>query len=630
MQIYPAQAAAFSCKHRCRSPSNVKLNRSVLLHSTTNSNNNVVSSTATTQHKTKHITRFFKFATKFIPTSGNVDEMNHTKKSKSISKVNITTLEQLNSHWEDRDGLYRTTTTTTANSANSAGTTNHEINYDTLLRAANVVGDTQMIGSKEHFNYTHPVVQLLHLRKKMKLLREDPFQFEKINDTDKVPTTTIITTVNRTSSMATTSTSLYNDHCKVALAIEGGGMRGCVSAGMVCAIHYLNLTETIDVVYGSSAGTIVGAYLISKQLPYFGPEIYYDRLTTAGKQFIDTKRLLRAIGFGMVDPRLVRDILTRRRDGGKPVLNLPFLLKRTVQETKPLDWDLFAQRQSIQPLHIVTSGLNSQKSIVFSMANNGFQTLEELTDCMHASCLLPGIAGPIMNLDKSVIDGTGAFDPTKTKKLVVGNNLDPMRFEPIADALLYEPLPYQTAITEDNVTHCIVLRTRPDGTDVTGKGGMFEKLIAKRFFRRKNKLAHQYERMRMHLHKKIYGANIIELNEAAYSLRDCYDTTQPHLMTVAIPPGSREIARLEVGRKAIFEGMRRGFARAYDCLVEDPNERGRGVIIAQEFFPDEILDYDPLLVDSYSMEMESAFDAYRRKHGVIPKAWKDSAHSTQK
>ena len=579
------------------------------------------SETPSTPKKRNDVPRMIiRYIIELMKRSANNTESNRTKRS----KVNITTIEQLEAHWEDRQGLYRHP---------KDGT----IDYDMVLRSANVIGNTQMIGSSSNKNYTHPVVQLLHVRKK---------QWQSSND--QAVNTNVATTTNSvsqqyanvstvtamkdtTATLSTASTtrkSLFNDGCKVALAIEGGGMRGCVSAGMVCAIHYLNLTDTIDVVYGSSAGTVVGAYLITKQLPYFGPEVYYDRLTTAGKKFIDTKRLLRAIGFGLIDPRLLRDVVTRRQDGGKPVLNLPFLLKTTVQQTKPLDWNTFVQRQSVQPLHVVTSGLSSNKSIVFTMENNGFETLDELTDCMHASCLLPGIAGPVMNLDKSVFNGVSGSldDATKSKKLVLGNNLDLNRYEPIADALLYEPLPYQTAITEHNVTHCIVLRTRPDGTDVTGKGGLFEKLIAKRFFQRKNNLSHQFERMKMHLHKKIYGANIIQLNDAAYSLRDCYDTSEPHLMTVAIPPGSEEISRLEVGRKAIFEGLRRGFARAYDCLVDDPNERGRGAIVALQYFPDEILEYDPLIMDAHSTDMESAFDAYMRLHGVVPKAWEESKH----
>ena len=85
-------------------------------------------------------------------------------------------------------------------------------------------------------------------------------------------------------------------------------MRGCLTAGMVTAIHHLGLEDTVDVVYGSSAGTVIGAYFITRQLPWFGPEVYYDALTTAGDRFINTKRFLRALGLGLVDPRLIKDV----------------------------------------------------------------------------------------------------------------------------------------------------------------------------------------------------------------------------------------------------------------------------------------------------------------------------------
>ena len=89
-------------------------------------------------------------------------------------------------------------------------------------------------------------------------------------------------------------------------------------------------------------------------------------------------------------------------------------------------------------------------------------------------------------------------------------------------------------------------------------------------------------------------------------------------MTIAAPPGSPEVTRLEVGREAIFAGFRRGFARCYDCLVEDPAERGRGMEVAREFFPDEILDYDPL---DYESPRESSFRKYMRENEVSPRAW---------
>ena len=96
--------------------------------------------------------------------------------------------------------------------------------------------------------------------------------------------------------------------------------------------------------------------------------MYYDRLTTAGRKFIDTRRLLRAIGFGLLDPRLIKDVLFRPHQG-KPVLNLPYLLKTTLQETKRLDWDKFAERQDVQPLKLVASGLKSEDSVVMDYAS---------------------------------------------------------------------------------------------------------------------------------------------------------------------------------------------------------------------------------------------------------------------
>jgi len=500
----------------------------------------------------------------FLRVSRDNKEMHRKgrRAKKQDIKYNITTISDLESYFADEQRRFR----------NEKG----EIDYDALVKALNVQGATQMIGSPEHPEYTHPVVKLLHERK-------------------------------RTSSQYTTQHK-RPDGCRVALAIEGGGMRGCVSAGMVCAIHYLNLTSTFDAVYGSSAGTVVGAYLITGQLPWFGPEVYYDQLTTAGRKFIDTRRLLRALGFGLLDPRLFRDVITRPHHG-KPVLNLPFLLKTTMQETKPLDWDKFVEMQKFQPLKVIASGLKSEKAIVMDYKSKSFETLEELTDCMHASCLLPGIAGPLMNLNKQAKNGE--------KKLIIGNNLKDDRYEPLADALVYEPLPYRSAI-EEGATHVVAIRSRPDGVDVTGKGSFLERLIFRRFFLRKNRLPSMFERLAKQLHKKLYGEDIIRLNEDAYSERYYRDTSKPHLMTIAAQPGSAEITRLETDRENIFEGLRRGFARAYDCLVEDPAERGRGAIVAKECFPDEILEYNPLEI---SETQESAFEVYMRKQGISPKSW---------
>jgi len=79
------------------------------------------------------------------------------------------------------------------------------------------------------------------------------------------------------------------DSNKVAVAIEGGGMRGCVAAGATAALHFLGLTDCVDVVYGSSAGAMVGAYFVSKQvrsfvyLRFFGELLYKLKMPTCMK-----------------------------------------------------------------------------------------------------------------------------------------------------------------------------------------------------------------------------------------------------------------------------------------------------------------------------------------------------------
>jgi len=327
------------------------------------------------------------------------------------------------------------------------------------------------------------------------------------------------------------------------------------------------------------------------------------------------------------------DVLTRP-EYGKPVLNLDYLLRETMQLKKPLDWDKFVEMQTStkmmgtsldlrgdglenevegreenqekremkrkrQPLKVVSSGLQCGHSIVLDYENGGFDSVQELASAMRSSCLLPGIAGPIVNVQKDYIRNNkkGSGKP----KYIVGNDIasSDNDYEPLADALIYEPLPYKTALAQ-GATHVVMLRSRPDGVDVTGKTSIFEKMILHRFFKRKNKLPDIYKYMRRHGHKKLYAKQVIELNEAS-------NDANSNIMAIAVPPGSPEVTKLETGREAIFEGVRRGFARAYDCLVEDPKERGRGEIVAKQCLPDEILEYDPMLIDAGNV---SAFEYF--------------------
>jgi len=99
-----------------------------------------------------------------------------------------------------------------------------------------------------------------------------------------------------------------DDTAHLSLAIEGGGMRGAVSAGMAAAIASLGLSDAFDSIYGSSAGCIVGAYMISRQMCV---DVYTELLPAAGPKFASKGRVIGNVGVGYV-----RDLVSTLRERG--------------------------------------------------------------------------------------------------------------------------------------------------------------------------------------------------------------------------------------------------------------------------------------------------------------------------
>jgi predicted patatin/cPLA2 family phospholipase len=192
-----------------------------------------------------------------------------------------------------------------------------------------------------------------------------------------------------------------HDGAKLGLAIEGGGMRGVVSAGMVAALESIGLLHCFDSVYGSSAGSINGAYFIAGQARY-GTTIYYQDINNT--RFINVKRLF----------------------GDMPVLSLEFLLDTVAETIKPLDWDKIID--SPTPLVAVASSLTHGHAVHLS----SFEGKNDLKECLRASARIPVIAG-------RPVEHRG------------------MR---LWDALVFEPIPINAGI-EDKCTHMLVLLTRP-------------------------------------------------------------------------------------------------------------------------------------------------------------------------
>jgi len=79
---------------------------------------------------------------------------------------------------------------------------------------------------------------------------------------------------------------------KLALIIEGGGMRGIVSAGSLLALDLLGFREVFDEIYATSAGGVNAAYFLSGQ-GKLGMTIYLDDI--ANRRFINPWRLLKIV-----------------------------------------------------------------------------------------------------------------------------------------------------------------------------------------------------------------------------------------------------------------------------------------------------------------------------------------------
>lgn len=153
-----------------------------------------------------------------------------------------------------------------------------------------------------------------------------------------------------------------NDGAKLCLVIEGGGMRGVVSAGMVAGLESIGLLDCFDAVYGSSAGTINGAYFIAGQARY-GTTIYYQDINN--RTLINLTRIL----------------------GDTPALSLEFLLDSVAEKTKPLHWDKVIN--SPIPLTAVASSLADGRATRLS----SFQSKDDLRECLRASARIPVVAG---------------------------------------------------------------------------------------------------------------------------------------------------------------------------------------------------------------------------------------------
>ena len=190
-----------------------------------------------------------------------------------------------------------------------------------------------------------------------------------------------------------------DDGLRIALVIEGGGMRGIISAGMALALDELGLVPAFDAVYGASAGAITGAWLLSR------PE-----------------GLL-----GWAEPAYARTLIRRSALlRGRPVADVRALIEDLYQTTFPMDFAaVLASPVEFHPL--ATDAATGQSTDLRPFIGNP----AELRLALRASAALPLLAGP------------------------------PVEFagRRFYDAGVSESVPYRTALTQ-GATHLLILRSR--------------------------------------------------------------------------------------------------------------------------------------------------------------------------
>lgn len=190
------------------------------------------------------------------------------------------------------------------------------------------------------------------------------------------------------------------DGFKIGLAVEGGGIRGVVSAAMLSALEDLGMTNAFDAVYSASSGAINAAYFMIGG-SWYPLSIYYDDLTT--RSFMDFRRFFRG-----------------------NILDLDYAFGVVVDQLKPLSYE--AVMKSPIPLRIAVTLADEIRTELVG----DYTSAADLRAALVASAWLP-----------VALRGTTDF---RGRRAVDGGVLTPH--------------PYRLAL-DDGCTHVLSLSTLP-------------------------------------------------------------------------------------------------------------------------------------------------------------------------
>ena len=211
---------------------------------------------------------------------------------------------------------------------------------------------------------------------------------------------------------------------RLALVVEGGGMRGAVSGGMALGLDELGLSQAFDAAYGSSAGTLNAMWLVSGRVR--------DGIPT------------------WTDPRLVHELISRLRAlRRRPVVDVRRLVEERYEQLSP---GLFeAVLASRTELHPIATEVETGEAVDLHREIADARTLRL---ALRGSAALPLLAGPPVELGG--------------RRLI--------------DAGLSAAIPFRAALA-DSATHVLVLRSRQAG-EVAAAPGRLSGALTGRALRR--------------------------------------------------------------------------------------------------------------------------------------------------
>jgi predicted patatin/cPLA2 family phospholipase len=205
------------------------------------------------------------------------------------------------------------------------------------------------------------------------------------------------------------------DGRRIALVIEGGGMRGVVSAGMTAAIEQLGLRDAFDEVHGASAGAFNGAFLLAGQAAYL-TALYPHGF--GNPDFVSFGRALR----------------------GGALFDLDYVIGDVWRLQRPLRVDRILD--SPIELHVTATDADLAEIVDLTGLRDG----DEIRGALRGSARLPWLAGPPV----------------------------PFRGRRLLDATLAEAIPIHAARTA--ATDILVLQTRPHGVPHSPLSGVVARL----------------------------------------------------------------------------------------------------------------------------------------------------------